>query len=342
MYQRAAWAFDSIYFGGGTPSILPVDEIHRILEAVGAAFDILTPAEITLEVNPGTVDEDRLRAYRKLGVNRLNIGVQSFQEELLQFLGRCHTAAEARRVIEDARAAGFNNIGLDLIYGLPGQQSIAWQADLEAALAYAPEHLSCYMLTYEANTPLGRACSAGDVRPQKDKQSAALFRQTVDYLASRGYRQYEVSNFAAEENYQSRHNRKYWNRAPYLGLGPSAHSFHDAVRRWNVQAVTDYIDRLAKGKHPTAESERLTRGQQLTEAIYLGLRTVEGLKLDTFKRQFGYDFRMRFQETIFSLQEKGLAKLTPDRFRLTHEGLLFLDSIVVAFDEPEEADDFSV
>ena len=337
LYRPTALTVDSLYFGGGTPSLLAPEDIGRIMAAVSNAFNMLPQAEITLEVNPGTVDADRLKAYRKLAVNRLNIGVQSFQAQHLRFLGRIHSAAAARRTIRDARDAGFENIGLDLIYGIPGQDSIAWRKDLQAAVAFAPEHLSCYMLTYATDTPLNRARLTGEVRPLGEGRVADLFRQTVDFLGSRGYRQYEISNFAAAENRQSRHNWKYWTLVPYLGLGPSAHSFKDAVRHWNVPQVSEYIDKLARGEKPIAETERLTRGQQLTEAIYLGLRTVEGLRLGAFAQHFGCDFKTLFHEKIDQLQKAGLARLTPDRFRLTRRGLLFLDSIVVDFDASAES-----
>ncbi len=337
-HGHEAWRFDSLYFGGGTPSLLPPGVVGRLLAAAGQAFDILPRTEITLEVNPGTVDAGRLRAYRDLAVNRLNIGVQSFQDRHLEFLGRIHTVADARRTIRAARTAGFDNIGLDLMYGLPGQEADDWRADLEAALAFAPEHLSCYLLTYETGTPLDRARRKGDIRPLTEGRAADLFRQTIEVLGARGYRQYEISNFAAAQQLESRHNWKYWTRAPYLGLGPSAHSFKDEVRRWNVRSVRTYIERLAREQDPTEASERLTKSQRLTEAIYLGLRTTEGLWLDVFARQFGCDFQVVFDETIRSLKQAGLARLTRERFFLTPEGMLLLDSIAVAFDAPGEAE----
>jgi oxygen-independent coproporphyrinogen-3 oxidase len=242
--------FDTLYMGGGTPSILKAQTIGRILEAAGRSFEILDQAEITLEVNPGTVNTRRLKAYRELNINRLSIGAQSFQRENLAFLQRIHSVEDIAITLNGARKAGFDNISLDLIYGLPGQTAQAWLADLEKALMYAPEHLSCYMLTYEPDTPLGRDLRRKKVPSPDEAVRADLFACTIDFLGGRGYELYEVSNFARSESRQSRHNWKYWRFAPYIGLGPSAHSFMTPERCWNKSDVQGYIKDLQSGTLP--------------------------------------------------------------------------------------------
>ncbi|MFC1798420.1 radical SAM family heme chaperone HemW [Thermodesulfobacteriota bacterium] len=323
--------FDTVYLGGGTPSVLSLDAVARLIDTTLTVFQTASDSEITIEVNPGTVDGDRLNAYRDLGINRINIGAQSFQENNLHFLGRIHNASEARQAIKDARSAGFDNIGIDLIYGLPGQDLNAWLADLSVAGQFMPEHLSCYMLTYEADTLLDRQRTAGTVRPLGDERCADLFEATVTSLDRAGYAQYEVSNFARTPAYQSRHNWKYWSLVPYMGLGPSAHSFVMPERYWNVRSVTAYIDQVAHGVRPIEEKEMLNREQQMTEYIYLGLRTVEGIDLAGFDNRFKVDFLSVYRETIHVLEQEKLAEISATRLTLTVKGLLLLDSIAGMF-----------
>ncbi len=235
--------FDSLYIGGGTPSVFDADNIGRIIEAAHRSFNILKDAEITIEVNPETITPEKLKSLRRTGVNRINIGIQSFNPENLNFLGRLHSRSDAGFSGQWAREAGFENIGFDLIYGIPGQTKKAWITDLERALRFEPEHLSCYMLTCEPGTPLDASRQKGRFHPLNDDKISNLFMSTIEYLAARGYAQYEVSNFARidsdstakpgfEQN-RSRHNRKYWLFAPYLGLGPASHSFKEPERSWN-------------------------------------------------------------------------------------------------------------
>jgi len=253
---------DSLYFGGGTPSLLDPDQVAAILTAARARFEFLSDVEITLEANPGTVDKATLTDFKTAGVNRLNLGIQSFENRQLAFLGRIHTATEARQSIEAARAAGYSNLGLDLIYGLPGQNPVEMAREVEAAVAPEPEHLSCYLLTYEQGTPLDKDREFGKVTPLPEKDAADLFLEIRKLLSAHGYRQYEISNFARSEQYFSRHNQKYWNFAPYIGLGPAAHSFIEPVRYWNHRELPDYLSDLEKGNHrsgPRKLSPRASR-----------------------------------------------------------------------------------
>ena len=227
--------FDTLYVGGGTPTAVEEDLLIKIVERALTFFAFADAPEVTVEANPGTVSLQRLVRLRQAGVNRINLGVQSFSDKALSFLGRIHTARQAEKSIELARQAGFDNVGIDLIYGLPGQSKRQWLADLEKACAYLPEHLSCYMLTFEPGTPLSEDLAAGKIAPHEEGAVAGLFETTSETLRSRGYLHYEISNFARSQALCSRHNRKYWSLAPTLGVGPSAHSYLPGmpVRWWN-------------------------------------------------------------------------------------------------------------
>jgi len=322
---------DTLYFGGGTPSLLDPGQVAAVIAAVKARFSFLPDVEITLEANPGTVDQATLTDFKSAGVNRLNLGIQSFDDRQLAFLGRIHTAHEARQSIEATRAAGFTNLGLDLIYGLPGQTVADLVRVVERAVTFKPEHLSCYLLTYEKGTPLDREREMGNVVPLAEKESAQLFLEIMDLLAASGYMQYEISNFARSESHVSRHNRKYWNFAPYVGLGPAAHSFLDPVRYWNHSELSVYLSTLEQGQLPVRAKESLTPGQQMIEAVYLGLRQTAGISIPAFNQKFAVDFNTLFQAV---LSDPGLTDLleTNDGFcRLTPEGMLVMDTVVSRF-----------
>lgn len=324
--------FDSLYLGGGTPSVLTPGQVRRILAGLFGVFAFGTDVEANVEVNPGTVDLDKLAAYRAAGLNRVTVGVQSFSDRNLGFLGRIHSAAEAGHAVRWARAAGFDHIGLDLIYGLPGQTREDWIEDMRAAVGLQPEHLSCYLLTVEPSTPLHREVLCGRVAPVGDQTAAALFETTVEFLAERGYRQYEVSNFAraagdGDTANRSRHNRKYWNFSPYLGFGPGAHSFVEPRRFWNHRSLGRYLEDVAAGRLPTADAEDLSRGQMMMEAVFLGLRQNDGIDLAAFRCKFGIDLVERCAEQLKELTGAGRAQLGADRLSLTSAGMLVLDSI---------------
>jgi oxygen-independent coproporphyrinogen-3 oxidase len=319
---------DTVYFGGGTPSVLGANRIGTLLGAVSERFFFAEKPEITLEVNPGTIGTNDLAEYAAAGVNRLNIGVQSFNNDNLAFLGRVHDVDEATSAITEAQEAGFANIGLDLIYGLPDQRMDAWIADLDAALAYAPAHLSCYMLTYEKGTPLEKARQQGEFTPLDDAATAELFLHTRQYLQEHGYSHYEISNFARGAQHTSRHNSKYWNFTPYLGFGPSAHSFSWPERWWNVADLHRYIDSMTSGTGAVEGRERLTRDQLMTEAVMLGLRKTEGISLARFEELFGEAFTDRFEEVLVQIKMQDLLELTDTSCRLTERGLLLINEVV--------------
>ena len=328
--------FDTIYIGGGTPSVLEPDAIELILATASRYFSIASDSEITLEVNPGTVTLDKFSEYRKFGVNRLNIGVQSFDDKNLRFLGRIHSSRDARLSVEWARRAGFNNIGLDLIFGMPGQDKSNWLSDLTRAGNFEPEHLSCYMLTCESGTPLARDVKTGRTRLAAEDMVLNLFNVAIDFLTVHSFLHYEVSNFARmagphHEPKTSRHNLKYWSFAPYIGLGPSAHSFIEPERYWNHRSVATYIREIEAGKSARAEKERLTKEQMLIEAIYLGLRTTWGIDLDALKAKFDICFTRTFDKAIAELETRGMIKMSQGHCTLTRKGLFFIDSIASIF-----------
>jgi oxygen-independent coproporphyrinogen-3 oxidase len=324
--------FDTLYIGGGTPSVYENNDIGQIVAASFQNFDFRPDAEITIEVNPGTVSIEQLKGYREAGVNRINIGVQSFNQENLDFI---HTTNEARNAITDAHQAGFKNVGLDLIYGLPDQSKPDWLEDLKQALEYNPTHLSCYMLTYEKGTPLHSRLKAGRIKPLAGENMRALFETTIGFLEDHGYFQYEISNFArigkdGEPNV-SKHNLKYWTLVPYIGLGPSAHSFIEPQRHWNVSNIDEYILAIESNRLPVADSEVLSEEQQLIEAIYLGLRMTAGIDLIGFKAKYGIDFLQTFKEVIFDLEEQNFIEIKNSRCALTRQGRAFLDRITSMF-----------
>jgi len=279
-------AFDTIYIGGGTPSVLAAGHLENILNHVLRSFCISSGAEITLEINPADACLDYLKSLAKLGFNRLNIGVQSFDDHALSFLGRRHDRKQALHSINAAFEAGFDNVGIDLIYGIPGQDMPLWLDGLRQAVSLHPCHLSCYQLTIESDTPLGRRYKEKAFAMPSEDEHYNFFMATSEFLESHGYIHYEVSNFAKGMALSSLHNQKYWAHTPYLGLGPSAHSFDGGKRWWNYRSISEYIKALGKGSLPIEDSETLTEEQWKLETVFLGLRTARGIHLPGFSRRY--------------------------------------------------------
>jgi oxygen-independent coproporphyrinogen-3 oxidase len=325
-------AFDTVYIGGGTPSILTPADLERLVGDIRTAFTITQNAEITLEANPGDINAGRLEALRRAGVNRLNIGCQSFDDDTLAFLGRRHRARQALVTIHTARDAGFNNLGIDLIYGLPGPSGDAfamWLTTLRTTLSFRPEHLSCYQLTVEKDTPLADLRRKNEITlPDLDLQARYFFR-TSKILEEAGYQHYEVSNFALESRFCSRHNSKYWNHTSYLGLGPAAHSFDGRQRRWNHRSVTAYLKDLAAGKPPVADSEFLSDEQLRLEALFLGLRTRRGIHLEDFKWRYGQDLLVEKGEILTRLMEDNRVEVRDGFLIPTRAGMAVADSLAL-------------
>ncbi len=329
IYRTEFSGFDTIYIGGGTPSVLSVKDIGAIFDSAAGRFNVDSGAEITLEVNPADIDVSGFKTLRGLGINRINIGVQSFDDDVLKFLGRRHNSRQAKSALESSERAGFDNIGMDLIYGVPGQEVASWADTLHRALSFKPAHISCYQLTVESDTPLGIEQAKGEISMPEEETLADLFFQTSVIIENAGYIHYEVSSFAGNEELQSRHNRKYWNHTSYLGLGPAAHSF-DGSRRWsNHRSVGTYIENLKKETPPVAVSETLTDEQLRLEAFFLGLRTRNGICFEEFRMRYGYDLLWKKADMIFLFAEKGLVRIEDGCLKPTLAGMAVADSLAL-------------
>jgi oxygen-independent coproporphyrinogen-3 oxidase len=327
LYCGSFESFDTVYLGGGTPSVLSVNAVEEILTNIRKHFTVMPNSEITLEGNPQDLDMPMLTSLRDLGVNRLNIGVQSFSEDILSFLGRRHTADTARRALDNARRAGFTNIGIDLMYGIPGQDIRQWLATLDEALYHGPEHLSCYELTVETTTPLGKQLESGTISLPDEGLQAEFFINTSELLESSGYLHYEISNFAKDLTLLSRHNLKYWNHTPYLGLGPAAHSFVNNRRWWNHPSISRYIGDLDQGTPPVEATEHLTPDELKLEALYLGLRTRFGIDLAAFATAYGEDILSEKKDLIARLVDEGLVVVNRGRLLPTRRGMAVADAL---------------
>jgi len=327
-------SFDSIFLGGGTPSIIHTDQLHNILDQLAESFDIVGDPWIAMEVNPEDVTPAQLSDWRELGVSYLSLGVQSFDARSLEFLGRQHTPGQARESVGMAMAAGFPTVSIDLIYCLPGQTQGSWRSELSCALDTGPDHLSCYQLTIEPGTEFGVRKRQGRLSEISVDQQAALFFETHSYLESEGYTAYEVSNFASDPRHESRHNQKYWNHQPYLGLGPSAHSFSGRSRWWNHPGLKHYLAAVDLCHRPIAENETLDSWQICLEAIALGLRTPRGIDLQDLPGDKGPTIWRRNQALLHRWVESGLIDADPPTFRPTLKGMALADTLSRELDIP--------
>jgi len=321
----------SIFLGGGTPSLLSSDQLSRILTTTQKLFNMSKTVEVTLEANPGTVDEPYLTAVRQLGVNRLSLGVQSMDNETLMLLGRTHSTAQASQAVQFARNSGFTNLSLDLMYGIPGQSLATWQDILKKAVQFEPEHLSLYPLSLEDDVPLNSAIRRGETPPIDPDQTAEQYETAEDYLASEDYVHYEISNWA-REGFQCRHNMVYWQCLPYLGVGVAAHSYIDGHRQANTHYLDEYIRMFQPGAlcHPETDEE-IKPETQLAEAIIMGLRLNCGIEFADFKDRFGVDLTSRYGQEIEELTQLGLIETSDQSIRLTRRGRLLGNEVFWRF-----------
>lgn len=326
---------DTIYIGGGTPSVMNPAHIETILGNLFRCFRIAPNMEITLEANPGTVDSRRLRELHALGIHRLQLGVQSFQDPVLQFLGRIHTAREAEHALLEASSLGGWKVGADLIYNIPIRDRRNLANDLDRMIRIQPLHLSSYSLTIEEGTDLYEAMNRKEFQILSEEEEADRFGMVSETLEYAGYTQYEVSNFAfngsggkQEELNRSRHNRKYWTGAPYLGFGPGAHSYIASVRSWNDRNWAGYMRALSDGKRPPGGYEVLTRENRITEAVFLGLRTLEGIDVSQFRKDFDIDLVSILHPMMDRSDIETLLIVDETCVRLTRNGWAVLDAIV--------------
>jgi oxygen-independent coproporphyrinogen-3 oxidase len=323
---------DTVYFGGGTPSLLTSEQVARVLKAVGRRFRVRADAEVTLEMNPGTVTAEGLRALRDAGVNRASFGAQTFDERELKRLGRTHTAVDTRRTFELLRESGFDNVSFDLIAGLPAQTLTAWRRNLEEALRLRPEHLSLYLLEVHEGTPLAEQIRAGRYTDPDPDLAAEMYRLVAETIGASGYEQYEISNFCLTGR-ESRHNMKYWTGEPYFGFGCSAHSFDGLRTRWsNERDALAYVRLIEeKGSAVVTRDELDERGAS-AEALFLGLRLLgRGVNLAEHRALYRRDVRADFAEDLARFGEAGLIEIRGDTLRLTPAGALLSNEVFAAF-----------
>jgi oxygen-independent coproporphyrinogen-3 oxidase len=328
--QAVPIAADTIYFGGGTPSLLDSDEVARIIGAARAAFAVAADAEVTLEANPETVSEPRLSAFRAAGANRLSFGVQSFRDEELRRLSRLHSADRARCAIREARAAGFDNVSLDLMMWLPEQRVSDWLESVDEAIALAPDHLSLYLLELYPNAPLKDDMARGRWSQAPDEDAAAMYETAMERLDGAGYEQYEISN-VARPGRRSRHNLKYWEDGEWLGFGCGAHSTRDGVRWKNVSSTEDYVRCVAAGEATATDIRRLSPDERLGDALFTGLRLADGVDLDALERRYGVDVWRKYGTDLQPFVDEGCLKREGARMRLTRRGMLLAHEVMTVF-----------
>ncbi|MFX4263375.1 radical SAM family heme chaperone HemW [Pelotomaculum propionicicum] len=310
----------SVFFGGGTPTTLPPASFRTVLDEVRASFSLAAGCEITAEANPGTVDSAGLAQLLEAGVNRLSIGVQSFNDGLLGVLGRVHSAGQALEAVRLARKAGFDNINLDFICGIPGQSLHDWRETLNKAVEMAPEHIAAYGLQLEKGTPLAEAASRGEICACPEETEEAMYQEAIEILTAHGYQHYEISNFA-KPGRQCAHNLVYWLNRPYLGLGPAAHSFIGGSRFSNDASLERYSDRLSREEYPVENKTLLSAEDEMSETMFLGLRLTGGIDLDLFHKRFGRRAEDIYRREIEGLIDKGLLEMSGGRLCLTKKGL---------------------
>jgi oxygen-independent coproporphyrinogen-3 oxidase len=316
---------ETIYFGGGTPSLLSSVEINHLLYTIIDNYEVADDVEITLEANPDDLSLDKLVELRKAGINRLSIGIQSFFEEDLEYLNRVHNAPQAIAAVNDALVAGFRNITIDLIYGIPTLSDERWISNILKATSMGVQHISAYALTVEANTPLEWMIRKERAKPVDEEQSIRHFELLSAMMKEIGFIHYEVSNFCKEDCY-SRHNSNYWNGKKYLGIGPSAHSFDGNTRQWNASGISSYITGI-KNRSGPAGQETLTTNQHYNEFVMTSLRTMWGCRIKDILTLFGEEYLHYFQKTAEHYQTRGLLICTDGVFTLSTKGLLMADAI---------------
>ena len=322
----------TVYFGGGTPSLISPGGISAILSAIAENFKLTNP-ETTIEVNPGTVDLEKLKGYRNAGITRLSIGVQSFNDRLLVNLGRSHSRKDALNTLESAGKAGFDNTGIDLIHSIEGESLQDWEDDLKEAVSLHPEHISAYNLTIEEGTPFHHSQEKGLLYLPQEEEQTEMLLTTIEILCSAGYEHYEVSNYAMP-GFRSQHNQIYWNGGDYLGIGVSAHSYIRkgwGIRRANSSNLTEYLNLINNKGTAVVDEEILSKEKAMGEAVFLGLRMMEGIVLNDFESRFGTGIETAFTNAVEELRTEGFLIYDKDNLKLTRKGLLFYNDVAIRF-----------
>ena len=328
---ESAEIVDTIYFGGGTPSLLSPAQLETLLNAVRERFMVSDSAEVTLEINPGSATPETLAVFHSFGINRASFGAQTFDNNELARLGRSHTAEETRRTFRYLRDAGFANVSFDLIAGLPGQTMAGWRRNLDEAFSLRPEHLSFYLLEVHQGTPLARHIAQG-IQPRPDEDLAAeMYEVMLNRAAEVGYEHYEISNLCLP-GLEARHNTKYWTTAPYYGFGCSAHSYDGGFRRWaNERDPTRYIEMIEEDGKAIVDKTRLTQADRQAEAVFLGLRLMHGFSFKEYEKAFGANLRENHKDDLRRFREAGLIECNGDLLRLTRAGALLSNEVFAAF-----------
>lgn len=322
---------DTIFFGGGTPSLLSSTQLDRVLSALHERFAIDETAEITLEINPGSVTAEKLREFRRLGINRASFGAQTFDDAELAKLGRSHNAADTLRTFADLRGAGFINVSFDLIAGLPGQTLERWQQNVVQAQQLRPEHLSFYLLEVHSGTPLAEHIRRGTQPVPDDDLAGVMYQSMLDHAAAAGYEHYEISNLCLP-GFHSRHNVKYWTAEPYYGFGCSAHSYDGENRRWsNERNVLKYVEMIEHGESPIVDEQELTQNDVRAEALFLGMRMMRGVDVRRYRESFGVDLHDTHGDDLDRFCKAGLLEFDGDLIRLTRSGALLSNEVFAAF-----------
>ena len=320
---------ETIYFGGGTPSTLSMEQLQKICDTIFSTYSISATPEITIECNPDDLTADFLQKLQKLPFNRISMGVQSFNDVQLKHLGRRHDADRARQAVKNAQEAGYENISIDLIFALPGSTIATWEHDLDSAIALQPDHISAYNLTYEEGTPMHRALERGDFTELSEEENVEQFEMLITKLKEAGYHHYEISNFALP-GCESRHNSSYWNDTPYIGCGAAAHSYNGTSRQWNIADVKEYINGI-ESDSPIFEIEELTEEERYNDTILTRLRTAKGIPLEWMKEKFC----TRLNRHMLRVAEREIAlgnlKETNGYLSLTEKGIFISDAVIREF-----------
>ncbi|MCB0279761.1 MAG: radical SAM family heme chaperone HemW, partial [Calditrichaeota bacterium] len=331
-HSKSDLRFDTIFFGGGTPSLLSATELGSLIDRLNRQFKIDTTSEITVETNPGTVDSAKLKEFREAGINRISFGVQSFHTDELQFMERIHSPEQAISAVIDAEKAGFTNSSIDLIFAVPNQNRKKWEANLRQVAQLPIQHISAYSLIIEENTPFANHLKNGVFTAADQETERELYELTIDKLAAMGFEQYEISNFAKSEPFRSQHNLKYWRMAPYLGFGPSAHSYNGLDKRWwNVRSTQKYIEMINESGSARIKEEKLDHDQQILETLMQSFRLREGLNIALFNERFQLDFRDHFAKSIERYQGLGLLDISNEHCYLSKEGQFYCNEILRNF-----------
>ncbi|MFH1146662.1 MAG: radical SAM family heme chaperone HemW [Pseudomonadota bacterium] len=325
LYKDDFDPFDSLYLGGGTPSLLGQAELTRLAGGLFRTLAFSPDTEFTIEANPDDIDADKPAVMRDLGINRFSLGAQSFSEKDLLYLKRRHSVGQTEKALRSIRRAGFKNIGIDLIYGFEGQTEKRWMETMARVLEFEPEHISCYQMTFEPGTPFTRMNENGRIKPLGASRERAFSVLTSRFLTEHGYIHYEISNYARSEEFRSRHNQKYWNHTPYLGLGPAAHSFRNGERWWNPRSVTRYCEAVRNGRSPVEAREVLSQEQLRMETVFLGFRTLRGVDLKDLGQDAGVP------AILSRLKASKLIKVEGERIYPTLKGFLIADSLPLLF-----------